>query len=165
MRSNSMLTSIAAASCLVLAGCASDGSSILTTASVQPAKKPVVAAVDPACLALQNRIDLLREEGTIGRVEKAAAGKSKTVVIKREALGKVAEFNQANSEFRQRCSKLPVQRTAAVAQQAAAATQAGATAAAQTAATQATNRVANQAAAKTQQAGAAATQALVAKTQ
>ena len=115
MRSNTFLTFCAAATCLGLAGCAADGSNLLTTASVTPAKKEVVAAVDPACLALQNRIDILREEGTIGRVEKAASGKTKTVVIKREALGKVAEFNQANAEFRQRCSNLPKQQTAAVA--------------------------------------------------
>ncbi|MEM8975309.1 MAG: hypothetical protein AAGD43_24880 [Pseudomonadota bacterium] len=122
MRSNSLFTYVAAAACLGLAGCASDGSSILTTASVQPAKQPVVAAVDPACLALQNRIDLLREEGTVAKVEKAASGKTKTVVIKRAALSKVAEFNQANAEFRQRCSKLPPQRTASIAKPAPVAT-------------------------------------------
>ncbi|MEM6497063.1 MAG: hypothetical protein AAGB04_13050 [Pseudomonadota bacterium] len=127
MRSNSLFTYVAAAACLGLAGCASDGSSILTTASVQPAK-PVVAAVDPACLALQNRIELLREEGTVAKVEKAASGKTKTVVIKRAALGKVAEFNQANAEFRQRCSKLPPQRTASIPKPAAAATTAQAAA-------------------------------------
>ncbi|MEM9215479.1 MAG: hypothetical protein AAGD25_14185 [Cyanobacteria bacterium P01_F01_bin.150] len=63
MRSNSLLTFVAAAACLGLAGCASDGNSILTTSSVQPAKKQAVATFDPACLALQNRIELLREEG------------------------------------------------------------------------------------------------------
>ncbi len=130
MRSNSLFTYVAAAACMGLAGCASDGSSILTTASVQPAKQPVVAAVDPACLALQNRIDLLREEGTVAKVEKAASGKTKTVVIKRAALGKVAEFNQANAEFRQRCSKLPPQRTASIPKPASAATTAQASAAA-----------------------------------
>ena len=150
MRSNSLLKTIVAASCLVLAGCASDGSSVLTTGSVQPAKQPVVAAVDPACLALQNRIDLLREEGTVAKVEKAASGKTKTVVIKREALGKVAEFNQANAEFRQRCSKLPQQRAAAVAPQAVATAQQAA---------------AKQAGAAVQQQKVAATQALAAKKQ
>ena len=126
-----------AAGCALLAGCASDGQGLLTTASVP--KKEAVATVDPACLALQNRIALLRQEGTVGRVEKAAAGKSKTVVIKRAALAKVAELNQANSEFRSRCSKLPVQTakapTAAVTPQQAAATVASAARTANTTAT------------------------------
>ena len=98
---------------IVLAGCAGDGTNVLTTGTVPQQKKLAVAPVDPACLALQNRIRLLQQEGTIGRVEKAAAGRTKTVVIKRASLSKVAEFNQANAEFRSRCSKLP--RTAAVA--------------------------------------------------
>ncbi|MGI9422206.1 MAG: hypothetical protein ACR2PA_03365 [Hyphomicrobiaceae bacterium] len=112
MRSIRVPSIAAAIGLLGLAGCASDNSSLLTTASVQP-EKPNVAAVDPACLALQNRIALLRSEGTVTRVEKAAAGKSKTVVIKRAALGKVAELNQANTEFRLRCSKLPTTASAA----------------------------------------------------
>ena len=114
MRSTRVPALAAAIGLLGLAGCASDGSSPLTTASVQPEKQKV-ATVDPACLALQNRIALLRSEGTIGRVEKAATGKSKTVVIKRAALGKVTELNQANAEFRLRCSKVPAQMTASAA--------------------------------------------------
>ena len=114
MRSIRVPAVAAAIGLLGLAGCANDGSSLLTTASV-PAEQQKVAAVDPACLALQNRIALLRSEGTIERVEKAATGKSKTVVIKRSALSKVAELNQANAEFRLRCSKLPEKTTASAA--------------------------------------------------
>ena len=116
----SSLTVIASVSCLLLAGCAADGGNLLTTASI-PQKQAAAPAIDPACLALQNRIALLREEGTVGRVEKAAEGKTKTVVIKRAALAKVAELNQANADFRTRCSNLRVQTAAAPVQQQAAA--------------------------------------------
>lgn len=92
----------------VLAGCASDGSYLLTTASLPDQKK--VAAARSACLALQAKINTLRQEGTVGRVEKAATGKSKTVVIKRAALGKVAELNQAHADFQAQCSKHAVQK-------------------------------------------------------
>lgn len=102
MRSNFVVVGMV--SCFWLAGCASDGSSVLTTASV-PQQKAQAPIVDPACLALENRIALLRSEGTVGRVEQAATGKSKTVVIKRAALGKVAELNQANAEYQARCAK------------------------------------------------------------
>lgn len=116
MRSKSMYFLVASVSCLALAGCASDGTSMLTTASVEP-KKPA-PVVDQACLQLQNRIAVLRAEGTVGRVEQAAVGKTKTVNIKRESLAKVAELNKANAEFQLRCSKL--QTTAAAASQSAA---------------------------------------------
>ena len=45
------------------------------------------------------------KRGRSGRVEKAAVGKSKNVVIKRAALGKVAELNKANAEYKALCSK------------------------------------------------------------
>ncbi len=101
-----IIVSSAAMACGLVAGCANDGTNTLTTGAVSK-QQVATAPVDPACLALQNRIALLRQEGTIGRVEKAATGKSKTVVVKRSALTKVAEFNQANAEFQARCSKLP----------------------------------------------------------
>ena len=110
MRSNFVVVGIV--SCFWLAGCASDGSNVLTTASVPQQQKAQAPIVDPACLALENRIALLRSEGTVGRVEQAATGKSKTVVIKRAALGKVAELNQANAEYQVRCAK-PQARVAA----------------------------------------------------
>ncbi len=107
MRVGGLGVIVAAAMAAAVGGCASDGSSMLTTGAVSQQKKVVATAVDPACLALHNRIELLRSEGTVGRVEKAATGKSKTVVIKRAALTKVSELNQANAEFQQRCSTLP----------------------------------------------------------
>ncbi|MGI9523848.1 MAG: hypothetical protein ACR2PG_19625 [Hyphomicrobiaceae bacterium] len=92
----------------VLGGCASDGSNLLTTSSLPDQKR--IAAAKSACLALQTKITSLRQEGTVGRVEKAATGKSKTVVIKRASLGKVAELNQAHADFQARCSKHAVQK-------------------------------------------------------
>ena len=92
----------------LVAGCAADGSLVgpggITTASVpQQAKAP---KVDPACVALAARIDGLRKEGTVGRVEQAANGKTKTVSIKRASLAKVAEYNAANAEFQAKCSTI-----------------------------------------------------------
>jgi len=105
----SMTTSALLVACIgsILMGCAQDGKSLLTTGSTTPDPKLAATPIDAACLALQNRIALLQDEGTIERVEKAAAGQTPTVVIKRAALSKVAELNQANDEFRSRCSKLP----------------------------------------------------------
>jgi hypothetical protein len=139
----------------MLGGCAGDGTSALTTGAVPQNPQVAAAPVDPACLALQNRIALLREEGTVGRVEQAAAGKTKTVVIKRSALSKVAEFNKANAEFRARCSKLPqvASQPATTTQSVAAQTAASAAAAAQS--TAATVQAGRTAAAQTQAAVAA----------
>ena len=84
-----------------LGGCANDPG--LTTASV--VKPPVpTAVVDPQCAALRDQIAAVQGEGTVGRVEKAAAGSTKTVVIKLGALAKVAELNRLNSEYRSKCS-------------------------------------------------------------
>lgn len=85
-----------------LAGCASDGG-ILTTASVQP-QAAKVAKADPACVALAQQIEKVRSEGTVGRVEKAAEGSTRSVTIKRAALSKVAELNKLNAEYRAKCS-------------------------------------------------------------
>jgi len=92
----------------LLVGCAQDGKSLLTTGSATPENKVAAAPpIDPACLALQNRIALLQDEGVISGVEKAAVGSTRSVMIRRSALSKVAELNRANDEFRARCSKLP----------------------------------------------------------
>lgn len=112
MRSTIKSAVLAACASSVLLGCAQDGMSLLTTGSTLPDKK-LAAPIDPACLALQNRIALLQDEGTVSRVEKAATGSTSSVMIKRAALGKVAELNKANDEFRTRCSKLPAAATAA----------------------------------------------------
>ena len=102
-----------------LTGCASDGNlfSGLSTGSVTPT--PVAAAASeakfsPACVSLAGQIDGLRKEGTVERLEKAAAGKGDNVQVKRTALSKQTDLNKANADFQAKCGPaLP--RTAMVA--------------------------------------------------
>jgi len=116
MRRSSFLIAATLTAVISLTGCASDGAIPLTTSAL-----PSAHAVDPAertspqktaCLALQDRIASLRSEGTVDRVEKAAAGKTKVVGIKRASLTKVAELNAANAEYQAKCSILPTQAAA-----------------------------------------------------
>lgn len=115
MRHFSLIIPAVVTTALLLAGCASDGNGVLptTTASIPQQTKPAAAkqpsAQTTACMALRDRIVALRSDGTVGRVEKAATGKTKVVRIKREALTKVAELNAANAEYRNKCSIIPVQ--------------------------------------------------------
>lgn len=103
---------IAVSAAAALGGCASDNQ--LQTASVSGPTN-TAAKVDPACVALANRIDDLRNEGTVGRLEQAASGKSKNVQVKRTALAKQAELNQANADFQAKCGpKIPRATTAQV---------------------------------------------------
>lgn len=103
-----------------LAGCASDGSGLLSTASLgeqQAAAKP-----DPACTALSAQIETVRKEGAVERLEKAAAGKTATVQVKRDSLAKQAELNKLNTEFQAKCSTVkPTTAQAAAPQQTASA--------------------------------------------
>ena len=99
-------------------GCASDGSLIgpnMATSSTTPAK-PVAKApkIDPACIQLTARIDAIRKDGIVDRVEKVSTGKSKTVSVYRSSLAKMAELDRANAEFQAKCSSWP-NRMAAVA--------------------------------------------------
>lgn len=120
-------------------GCANDANLFgdsLTTASISPAAESKKPQVDPQCVALMSKIDALRKEGTPERIEKVAAGKSKTAVVKRDALQRISELDRANAEFQMRCSTLtPAQQAAAATTPTAgdAATQAAAEAAKQTA--------------------------------
>jgi len=98
----------------VTAGCA-DGNNFLSTASVAPVKVAVAPKIDPACVALSNQIDTLRSEGSVERLEKAAAGKTSSVQVKRTALAKQAELNKANADFQMKCGPLiPKAQTAQV---------------------------------------------------
>ncbi len=101
----------------VLAGCSNSGAP-LATASVAPEKQAVAAPrVDPACLALASQIDGLRTEGSVERLEKAAAGKTASVQVKRASLAKQAELNKANADFQAKCGPLiPRAQTAAAPQ-------------------------------------------------
>jgi hypothetical protein len=115
-----------------LAGCANDGtlgSSNLTTAAVTPTVAPA-AKVDPACVTLAAQIDTLRKEGTIDRLQQAAAGKTASVQVKRTALAKQAELNKANADFQSKCATItPAATTTAAAAPAPVAAQAAAAAA------------------------------------
>jgi hypothetical protein len=91
---------------LGLAGCAADGS--LSTASINGKPETKAAAVDPACIALANQIEVLRTEGSVEGLEKASTGKGGTVKVKREALAKQTELNRAYADYQARCGvKLP----------------------------------------------------------
>ena len=104
----------AAAAC---GGCANDGSNPLSTASVVPDKAPaaqqMAAKVDPVCVSLSSQIDTLRKDEAVGRLEKASAGKSASVQVKRASLMKQAELNKANADFQSKCGpKIPAAQTA-----------------------------------------------------
>lgn len=89
-----------------LTGCASDGSGFLSTASLSDQPAQVAAKADPACTALATQIETVRKEGAVERLEKAAAGKTATVQVKRESLAKQAELNKLNTEFQAKCSSV-----------------------------------------------------------
>jgi hypothetical protein len=106
-----------------MAGGCADNNNLLSTASVAPDKTVVAAKVDPACVALSNQIDTLRAEGSVDRLEKAAAGKTSNVQVKRASLAKQAELNKANADFQTKCGpQIPKAQTAQAAPAAAAAT-------------------------------------------
>lgn len=113
MRPFRYLTPVLLIAAAALGGCAADGSTLLTTASIggeeAPAASKKVSAMKTQCLALSQRIAALKAEGTVARVEQAADGKTRSVRVKRDALKKVAELNQANEEFQSSCSTVPVQ--------------------------------------------------------
>lgn len=104
---------------VVLGGCASDGSSLLTTGSLAANDTNVASnseRISPECMKLMTTIQELRQEGTPGRVEKiSTTGKSSTVSIKRAALAKLTELDKANAEFQMKCSKLAPPAAAAAA--------------------------------------------------
>lgn len=101
----------------LLAGCASDGSSFPTGSLAGDGDKVAAAPkVNPACVELTSRIDALRKEGSIERLEKASAGKGASVEVKRASLAKQAELNKAYGEYQAKCSTItPAQAAAATA--------------------------------------------------
>lgn len=102
-RTTRLLASIALAA-IALGGCSSTGD-LMHTSSVTADSTAVAAAprIDPACASLASQIDTLRQDGTIAKLEKAAAGKSSSVQIKRASLAKQAELNQAYADFQAKC--------------------------------------------------------------
>ena len=111
---NSFMSPALILAALVAGGCASDGSG-LTTSAVMPEKmsNSSAAKIDPACATLASQIETLHKEGTVDRFEKAAAGKSDIVRVKRSAIAKQAELNKANAEFQAKCGpQVPKAQTA-----------------------------------------------------
>jgi hypothetical protein len=87
---------------VLVSGCADGSTGLLSTAAIN---SPTAAPkVDPACVALTARIDALRKEGFVESVEKASAGKSASVTVKRESLAKMTELDRANAEFQAKCA-------------------------------------------------------------
>ncbi|MEO1720279.1 MAG: hypothetical protein AAFR23_08640 [Pseudomonadota bacterium] len=106
-----ILTVAALSVAAISAGCSQNPG--LTTASVAP--KPVpTAAFDPQCTTLRARIAEVEAEGTVGRVVKAADGKTRSVTIKRASLSKVGELNRLNADYRTRCSNPAIKTSTAV---------------------------------------------------
>ncbi len=85
------------------AGCANDVTGALTTQAVTPAKT-ADAKSDPACATLATQIEMLRKDTAVANLEKAAAGKSKSVDVKRASLAKQGELNKANADFVAKCA-------------------------------------------------------------
>lgn len=112
MHQSSAILTLAACGTLLLAGCSSSsgglfGSNPLTTQSIPATTSNTVAAtpkVDPACYSIAQRIETLRRDGLTERLEKAAAGKSTNVSVKRTSLQQAAELDKANAEFQAKCS-------------------------------------------------------------
>jgi hypothetical protein len=118
----SAIYALAGLGAALVSGCADGSTGLLSTAAINPTPSTTAATakVDPACIALTARIDALRKEGFVERVEKASAGKSASVTVKRESLAKMTELDKANAEFQAKCAAPAT--TAGVAAPAAAAT-------------------------------------------
>lgn len=113
MRPINVMTMAGLVAAIAVAGCSNNQTSGLSTASVaKPAATKL--ALDPTCVRLTSQINALRQEGTPSRVHQVANGKTKTAVIKRASLAKVAELDRLNAQFQMKCSKYPGLQTAAV---------------------------------------------------
>ncbi len=104
LRAISITLTVGAA--LSLAACAND-TLIGSGATSATAALPPKPAVDPACATLASRIDALRRDGVVDRVEAAAKGKGTTVSVKRASMGQIAELEKANADFQAKCSTVP----------------------------------------------------------
>ncbi|MGE0766908.1 MAG: hypothetical protein AB7L90_10630 [Hyphomicrobiaceae bacterium] len=93
-------------STLMLGACAND-TLVGGFASEPTAAIPAKPRVDPACQALAARIDDLRRDGVVERVEAVSKGKSASVNVKRASLAQMAELSKANADFQARCSTVP----------------------------------------------------------
>lgn len=108
-----MSSLVRASSALVLAavllgGCASEGGNFFTTGSLaqNTAEQQAATAapkVDPQCVALYSRIETLRKDGIVEKIEKAAIKKIKLTAADAQ---KADQLNKANAEFQSRCSTI-----------------------------------------------------------
>jgi len=91
---------------VALAGCAGEGSNIFTTGALgtsSQAAAPPEPKVDPACVTLASRIEMLRKEGIADKIEKASAKKYK---MTQADLAKADQLTKVNAEFQLRCSTI-----------------------------------------------------------
>jgi hypothetical protein len=96
-------------------GCANDGGAggMFTTGSLTEQASLTKTSVDPACSTLASQIEALRKEGTVDRLEKAAAGKTSTVNVQRASLTKQTQLNKANADYIAKCGPNPQKATVA----------------------------------------------------
>lgn len=106
-------THMLVAATLLLGACA-DGNGLLTTSALTTAdskkaeaEKAAAQQKALACNSLAARIDQLKADGTVGRLEDAATGKSTVVRVKRDALARQAELNKAYADYRASCGVKP----------------------------------------------------------
>ena len=101
-------TTAAVVVCLLLAGCAQDGTlstSGLNTSSIEQKKAAEQAEKNNAeCMAIASQIETLHRDGAAAKVTKAASKKYK---MKSSDLAKADELNKANTEFQTKCSAYP----------------------------------------------------------
>lgn len=148
MQTKSLRILPALCAAMLLAACASDGGTgLFSTASVSPSEPETKVAaarpkIDPQCVTLASQIEAIRQEGSIERLEKVAAGKTANVQVKRAAIAKQAELNKANAEFQVKCApRIPTEAAAPAAPATVAAAPAAAAAAKATAKAAATSGV------------------------
>ena len=101
-------TTAAVVVCLLVAGCAQDGTlstNGLNTASIEQKKAAEQAEKNNAeCMAIASQIETLHRDGAAAKVTKAASKKYK---MKAADLAKADELNKANAEFQGKCSNYP----------------------------------------------------------
>jgi hypothetical protein len=101
-------TTAAVAVCLLVAGCAQDGTlstNGLNTSSIEQKKAAEQAEKNNAeCATIASQIEALHRDGAAAKVTKAASKKYK---MKAADLAKADELNKANAEFQGKCSNYP----------------------------------------------------------
>jgi hypothetical protein len=107
-------TTAAVVVCLLVAGCAQDGTlstNGLNTSSIEQKKAAEQAEKTNAeCTAIVTQIETLHRDGAAAKVTKAASKKYK---MKAADLTKADELNKANAEFQAKCSNYPTPTIAA----------------------------------------------------